>query len=144
MAAGAARVVVGALQADGTWDTPLLRRWVDAYGAHRIVIHRAFDACTDWEGAAAALEALGVRRLLTSGGELRAWDGRDRIRQLVAGGFDVTVGSGVLPEQREDWVALGVTQFHASCREVDERLTALFDGKTSKVSAAAVQRWFTS
>ena len=144
LAAGAARVVVGALQADGTWDTPLLRRWVDAYGAHRIVIHRAFDACTDWEGAAAALEALGVRRLLTSGGELRAWDGRDRIRQLVDGGFDVTVGSGVVPEQLEDWMALGVTQFHASCREVDERPTALFDGKTSKVSAAAVQRWFTS
>jgi len=41
-------------------------------------------------------------------------------------------------------MALGVTQFHASCREVDERPTALFDGKTSKVSAAAVQRWFTS
>ena len=28
--------------------------------------------------AAAALEALGVRRLLTSGGELRAWDDRDQ------------------------------------------------------------------
>lgn len=142
LAAGATRVVVGALQADGTWDAPLLERWVGDFGAHRIVIHRAFDACTDWEGAAAALEALGVRRLLTSGGELRAWDGRDRIRQLVDGGFDVTVGSGVVPEQREDWMALGVTQFHASCREVDEHPTALFDGKSSKVSAAAVRRWF--
>jgi len=144
LAAGAARVVVGALQADGTWDAPLLRRWVDAFGAHRMVIHRAFDACTDWEAAAADLEAVGVRRLLTSGGELRAWDGRDRIRQLVAGGFDVTVGSGVLPEQREEWLALGVTQFHASCREVDERPTALFDGKTSKVSDAEVKRWFSN
>ena len=142
LAAGATRVVVGALQADGTWDAPLLERWVGDFGAHRIVIHRAFDACTDWESAAAALEVLGVRRLLTSGGELRAWDGRDRIRQLVDGGFDVTVGSGVVPEQREDWMALGVTQFHASCREVDEHPTALFDGKSSKVSAAAVRRWF--
>ena len=83
-----------------------------------------------------------MRRLLTSGGELRAWDGRDRIRQLVDGGFDVTVGSGAVPEQREGWMALGVTQFHASCREVDEHPTALFDGKSSKVSAAAVRRWF--
>jgi hypothetical protein len=48
----------------------------------------------------------------------------------------------VVPEQREAWMELGVTQFHASCREVDERPTALFDGKTSKVSAAAVKRWF--
>ena len=53
----------------------------------------------------------------------------------------MTVGSGVVPEQREDWMALGVTQFHASCREVDEHPTAL-DGKSSKVSAAAVRRWF--
>ena len=143
LAAGATRVVVGALQADGTWDEPLLRRWVEVFGAHRIVIHRAFDACTDWEGAAATLQLLGVRRLLTSGGELRAWDGRDRIRQLVAGGFDVTVGSGVVPEQREDWMKLGIMQFHASCREVDEHPTALFDGKASRVSSTAVGRWFT-
>ena len=54
----------------------------------------------------------------------------------------MTVGSGVVPEQREDWMALGVTQFHASCREVDEHPTALFDGKSSKVSAVAVRRWF--
>ena len=56
LAAGATRVVVGALQADGTWDAPLLERWVGA-GAHRIVIHRAFDACADWE-AEPPLEAL--------------------------------------------------------------------------------------
>ena len=142
LAAGATRVVVGALQADGTLDAPLVEHWATTFGAHRVVIHRAFDACTDWEGAAAALEALGVRRLLTSGGELRAWDGRDHIRQLVDGGFDVTVGSGVVPEQSEDWMALGVTQFHASCREVDEHPTALFDGKASKVSVTAVRRWF--
>ena len=36
-----------------------------------------------------------MRRLLTSGGELALGMG-DRIRQLVAGGFDVTVGSGVV------------------------------------------------
>ncbi len=141
LAAGAIRVVVGALQADGTWDTPLLGRWVEAFGAHRIVIHRAFDACTDWEGAATSLKALGVRRLLTSGGEPLAWDGRDRIRHLAAEGFDVTVASGVVPEQLADWMDIGITQFHASCREVDDRATALFDGKASKVSPASVRRW---
>ena len=140
--AGASRVVIGGLLADGTWDADLVQRWVDAFGAHRIVIHRAFDACTDWEAAADALAHAGVRRLLTSGGEASAWDGRDRIRQLVAGGFDVTVGSGVVPEQRKDWLDMGITQFHASCRKVEEEPTALFDGRTSKVSSAAVRRWF--
>ena len=95
LAAGAARVVVGALQADGTWDTPLLRRWVDAYGAHRIVIHRAFDACTDWEGAAPPKVAQTLDKRYEP-----AWDGRDGIRQLVDGGFDDGGRRGA--EQLED------------------------------------------
>ena len=41
-----------------------------------------------------------------------AWDGH-RIRQLVD--EDFVMVSGVVPEQREDWM-LGVAQFHASCR----------------------------
>lgn len=142
LAAGASRVVVGGLLADGTWDSKLVQRWVEEFGPHRIVIHRAFDACTDWQAAAEALANVGVRRLLTSGGEALAWEGRDRIRQLVSEGFDVTVGSGVVPEQRAGWLDMGITQFHASCRETESHPTALFDGETSKVSSSRVLKWF--
>jgi hypothetical protein len=37
---------------------------------------------------------------------------------------------------------MGITQFHASCRETESHPTALFDGKTSKVSAERVMQWF--
>lgn len=140
--AGASRAVVGGLLADGRWDAQLIRDWAEEFGAHRLVIHRAFDACTDWEEAADQLADCGVQRLLTSGGEPQAWQGRDRILHLIARGFDVTVGSGVVPEQRAGWMELGVHQFHASCRTAEDVPTALFDGTVHRVDSGRVRQWF--
>lgn len=140
--AGASRAVVGGLRPDGTWDTDLTANWAETFGGHRLVIHRALDACTDWKGAAAALQESGIRRLLSSGGEEVAWAGRARIQDWMQAGFDVTVGSGVRPQQREDWLQVGVHSFHASCRKRTEHPTALFDGAHHPVDRAAVEDWF--
>lgn len=140
--AGASRAVVGGLLENGQWDAALIQHWTQEFGAHRLVIHRAFDACSDWEGAAEHLAECGVRRILTSGGAPQAWDGQDRIKQLVEMGFDATVGSGVVPGQRAEWLKLGVNQFHASCRTQENVSTALFDGTVHRVDPERVRAWF--
>jgi copper homeostasis protein CutC/dTDP-glucose pyrophosphorylase len=142
LAAGASRVVVGGLDAAGRFEVERVRQWVDAFGGHRLVIHRALDASTQWEEDAQALRALGVFRILSSGGEANAWEGRERIQQLLAWGFDVTVASGVSPSQKQAWLELGVRNFHASCRMEDVREVRHFDGATFPVSAERVSAWF--
>ena len=140
--AGASRAVVGGLRSDGTWDAELTARWAEEFGGHRLVVHRALDACMDWQGAAAALRESGIRRLLSSGGKEAAWGGRARIRDWMQAGFEVTVGSGVRPQQRADWLGMGIQSFHASCRERKEHATALFDGVHYPVQREAVEEWF--
>jgi copper homeostasis protein CutC len=80
--------------------------------------------------------------LLSSGGEERAWDGQARIAQLLEWGFDVTVASGVHPDQKATWQSMGVGAVHASCRQKNERTMKYFDGTTYPVSADAVRAWF--
>ena len=142
LAAGASRVVVGALDVAGRFEVERVRQWVDAFGGHRLVIHRALDASIQWEMDALALRDLGVSRILSSGGEAKAWEGRDRIQQLMAWGFDVTIASGVSPAQKQAWLKLGVRNFHASCRKEDVRPVHHFDGSTFPVSAEQVSAWF--
>ena len=140
--AGASRVVVGGLLADGRLDAQLLQNWANTFGPHRLVVHRALDACLNQEEAMVQLAEIGIRRILTSGGETAAWAGRERIEQWMKAGFHVTVGSGVGPEQRDAWMELGVRNFHASCRQAVEQPTRLFDGTTHPVNPQRVRDWF--
>lgn len=142
LSAGAARVVVGGLNAAGRFELERVSKWVDEFGGHRLVIHRALDASTQWEEDAEALRTLGVSRILSSGGEAEAWQGRNRIQQLMAWGFDVTVASGVSPVQKRSWLELGVRNFHASCRKEDAREVRHFEGATYRVSPERVSAWF--
>lgn len=142
LSAGASRVVVGALDHTGRFELERIRKWVDLFGGHRLVIHRALDASNHWGADAQALRTLGVSRILSSGGEAQAWDGRDRIRQLMEWGFDVTVASGVRPVQKEDWLKRGVRNFHASCRVEESLPVRHFDGATFPVSPEHVRAWF--
>ncbi|MGA0435659.1 MAG: copper homeostasis protein CutC [Flavobacteriales bacterium] len=140
--AGAARVVVGALDDRGDLDMELLGHWVKSFGAHRLVIHRSIDASSNWEKTVSDLMELGVLRLLTSGGEMHAIDGIDRIEKLVKLGFEVTVGSGVMPNQMAQWQAVGVEHFHASCRSSEKVELPIFDGTVNRVSSERVRSWF--
>lgn len=140
--AGAARVVVGALDDQGDLDMELLGHWVKAFGAHRLVIHRSIDASSNWDKTVNDLLELGILRLLTSGGARHAIDGIDRIEQLVQLGFEVTVGSGVMPNQLTQWQSAGVTHFHASCRLPEKVEIPLFDGAVYRVNSERVRSWF--
>lgn len=116
-AAGAHGLVVGALTANGTIDERVMRRLSSHARPLPITCHKAFDATPDLPAALDTLMALGVDRVLTSGGRATAEAGTAMIAALVArGGAAITVVAG--GQVRADSVGAlvrqtGVTEVHA-------------------------------
>jgi copper homeostasis protein len=78
-AAGVDGVVVGALLADGGIDEQHTRILIDAARPLSVTFHRAFDLARDHFEALDTLLALGVDRVLTSGGAATALEGLDTL-----------------------------------------------------------------
>ena len=116
--AGAAAVVIGALDSRGDVDMPLMRRLCDAASGMSVTFHRAFDVCADPLAAFEDVFALGCDRLLTSGHESDAFKGRFFIAELVeraAGRIIVMPGCGVRRSNIARIAAdTGAVEFHAS------------------------------
>lgn len=116
--AGLAGVVLGASLPDGRLDGAALARLLRAAKGMDCTLHRCFDLVPDMAAALEEAIALGFRRILTSGGALRASDGADCIAAMVAqaqGRLSVMPGSGVTAENAPSLLALGVREVHASC-----------------------------
>ena len=99
--AGANGVVVGALTQDGIVDQPALRGLSDAAGGLVVVMHRAVDRLPDLVEACDVLVALGVRRVLTSGGASSALEGVEMTAKLVerfGGRMDIMAGGQIRAE----------------------------------------------
>ncbi|MDY2858046.1 MAG: copper homeostasis protein CutC [Candidatus Cryptobacteroides sp.] len=116
--AGAAAVVIGALDSRGDVDMPLMRRLCDVASGMSVTFHRAFDVCADPLAAFEDVLALGCDRLLTSGHESDAFKGRFFIAELVeraAGRIIVMPGCGVRRSNIARIAAdTGAVEFHAS------------------------------
>lgn len=116
--AGAAAVVIGALDSRGDVDMPMMRRLCDAASGMSVTFHRAFDVCADPLAAFEDVLALGCDRLLTSGHESDAFKGRFFIAELVeraAGRIIVMPGCGVRRSNIARIAAdTGAVEFHAS------------------------------
>lgn len=116
--AGAAAVVIGALDSRGDVDMPLMRRLCDAASGMSVTFHRAFDVCADPLAAFEDVLALGCDRLLSSGHESDAFKGRFFIAELVeraAGRIIVMPGCGVRRSNIARIAAdTGAVEFHAS------------------------------
>ncbi len=98
---GAAGVVVGVLNSDGTLDVPRLRMLVEEAGPMRVTLHRCFDVCSDPLEALETARSLGIRSILTSGQKGSAIEGAPCIAKLVeASGenLEILVAAGVSPE----------------------------------------------
>ena len=113
---GADGVVLGALARDATVDAAQTRALMDAAGALPVTFHRAFDATRDLAQSLEALMAIGVRRVLTSGGRHSALEGVSEIAALVKrAGSSITImaGGGVREENVQEVVhRAGVTEVH--------------------------------
>lgn len=117
---GAAGVAVGALRADRSLDLEAITAWSESAGGLDVVVHRAFDFVEDPFGSLDDLAAIGVRRILTAGGDSSAFDGRVRLAALrdhAAGRIELIAGGGVRSASLGQLVAAtGLRQFHSSAR----------------------------
>jgi copper homeostasis protein len=113
-------VVLGALRADGTVDAERVRPLIELAFPLPVTFHRAFDFTRDVDEALEALLAIGVPRVLTSGGAQSAAAGLLVLARLVRrAGERLTVmaGGGVT----EDNVSRVVAE--SGVREVHVRVT---------------------
>jgi copper homeostasis protein len=78
-----AGVVIGALTAHGDVDVATTRALIAAARPMQVTFHRAFDFARNQDSAFDALLALGVDRVLTSGGAATAREGAASLKQLV-------------------------------------------------------------
>ena len=120
--AGANGVVLGALTPAGTIDESAMRSLVNAAGKLEVVMHRAVDQTPEIVTACEQLAALGVQRVLTSGGAPSALAGATAIARLVSAfGSRLTLLAG--GEVRADNVPeilrrTGVREIHLGPRRV--------------------------
>jgi copper homeostasis protein len=116
-AANAHGVVFGALRSDATIDADLMQRLIDRARPLPVTCHKAVDAARDPLEALDTLLALGVDRVLTSGGAATAAEGAPAIARMVARAGDALVvmaGGGVRAHNVAALVRqTGVREVHA-------------------------------
>jgi len=121
--AGLPGVVLGATRPDGALDTQTLARLIARAKPLDLTLHRAFDLAPDFPRAVEDAIALGFNRILTSGGAPRAIDGLENLKRIIAhaaGRIAIMPGSGITPETAASFLALGITDLHASAsRPID-------------------------
>lgn len=119
--AGMQGVVIGASRPDGRLDEWALSQLASEAEGMEITLHRAFDLVPDQKDALEIVRRLGISRVLTSGGALRAVDGLDRLAEAVHWSFgevSIMPGSGVdVGSVGDILAAVDVRDVHASCSE---------------------------
>lgn len=96
--AGADGIVIGCLNADGSLDMDRLRQLTELSGSMDVALHRAFDVCRDPFTALEQAKQLGLRTILTSGGQNNCLDGLKLIHRLYMaanGQIEIMAGAGV-------------------------------------------------
>jgi copper homeostasis protein len=123
-ALGARGIVTGALTEAGGVDAEAMRALVEAAGPLPTTFHRAFDLIRDRREALESLIAIGIARVLTSGGAATAVEGADAVETLVrqAAGRLVVVAAGGIRAHNVRAVVegTGVTEVHAHVTTVED------------------------
>ncbi len=119
--AGVNGVVFGLLNPDGSIDTKRTKDLVELAHPLSVTFHRAFDVCNDPFKALEDIISCGCDRILTSGQQNKAFDGRHLIKTLVEKANNRIImmpGSGIeeknIAELKNNTSA---TEFHASLRK---------------------------
>ena len=117
---GVVGIVVGFLNNDGSIDTVLTRHFVELAAPVPVTFHRAFDRCKDWQQSLEEVISCGCKRILTSGCQPTAMEGKEVLKELVTlAGDRITIlaGSGVRPDNVRELVAYtGAREVHGSCK----------------------------
>ena len=135
--AGAAGVVLGALDATSRVDVAATASLVRAAGGAPVTFHRAIDDTPDALEALDVLIELGVARVLTSGGAPTALDGAEVLAALVQRAGDrvtIVAGGGVRGGNARLVVERsGVRELHARCEGDAARIRAIREAVSSRV-----------
>lgn len=130
--AGIDGIVIGATR-HGSMDMQAMTKLTRCAGSMSITLHRAFDLLDDRLRAIDDASALGIERILTSGGALKAEDGMAQIRDCVAHARDrlsIMAGAGINAHNAVRIIReTGVHEIHGSFshqgRAFDGRLRTL-------------------
>ncbi len=118
--AGAAGIVTGFLNPDGSVDKIRLAEVTELAEPMQVTFHRAFDRCRDWEEALEDIISCCCDRILTSGLHKTAYEGIEIIRKLVekaAGRIQIMAGSGITSENALEILSYtGCTELHFSAK----------------------------
>lgn len=128
--------VTGLLKQDGSIDIERTAILVNMAYPLEITFHRAFDRCKNPLQSLENIIQCGCQRILTSGQQLKAYNGKDLIKQLVIQADDriiIMPGSGIRADNiREVITYTGVAEIHSSARVVKDsdmqyQVTDMFD-----------------
>ncbi|WP_300385104.1 copper homeostasis protein CutC [Clostridium sp.] len=120
---GSDGLAFGFLKEDSTLDRALTKDMVDLIHKYNgeAVFHRAFDCVTTPDETMEALIEIGVDRILTSGLQAKAWDGRDMLAHLqekYGDKIEILAGSGVNDTNATQLMKeTGIYQVHSSCKD---------------------------
>lgn len=95
---GAAGVAFGCLNSQGEVEIDRCRQIRGIIGDRELVFHKAFDVTCDWKSAMDALVEVGVNRIMTSGQQTTAFEGRSEIAAMLEyanGRIEVLPAGGV-------------------------------------------------
>jgi copper homeostasis protein len=116
-------VVIGLLNQDGTINAQVTRELVELAYPMEVTFHRAFDRVKDPLAAMETLIGIGCQRILTSGQQPNAWEGRELIRELVQASDNricILPGSGIRSNNYQELIQFtGVTEIHSSARKIN-------------------------
>lgn len=119
---GADGIAFGFLNEDYTLNSKDTKSMVDLIHQYQgeAVFHRAFDVVKDPFVAVEQLIDLGVDRILTSGQESKAIEGKELIKQLqsrYASQIEILAGSGINASNAKELMEYtGISQVHSSCK----------------------------
>ena len=112
-------VVIGFLNANGSINKDRTSEIAELVYPLEVTFHRAFDRCRDPFEALEVIIQSGCHRILTSGQQPTAPEGKDLIGKLIAaaeGRIVIMPGSGVRAANIRELAATGATEFHSSLK----------------------------
>lgn len=114
-------IVIGILKAEGTIDKERCTALIELAKPMQVAFHRAFDMTADLETALEDLIAMGIQRVLSSGGKATALEGAEILAKLIkqAGNrIAVMPGAGInLTNISAIIQSTGAKEFHGSARQ---------------------------
>ncbi len=120
-------IVIGALDENNEIHEHYTQLLIKAAGNMEVCFHRAFDRTPNLPKSLNTLIELGIKRVLTSGGQSTAIEGAKQIELLVkqaANAIEIMPGSGVNPENIQSLKDItNATTYHTTAKSSLKKLT---------------------